>query len=70
MRVVIDRFEGEYAVCEKEDGQVINIERSKLPESIKEGDILIIDGEVIKFDKLETDLRRRNIEKLAEDLWE
>jgi len=70
MRVIIDRFEGEYAVCETESRQVINIERSKLPERVQEGDVLIIEGEVTKLDERETELRRQKIAKLAEDLWE
>ncbi|HHU31460.1 MAG: DUF3006 domain-containing protein [Zhaonellaceae bacterium] len=70
MRVVIDRFEGKYAVCEKEDRELINIERNKLPATAKEGDVLIIDGEEVKLDKTETEARQRKVEKLAGDLWE
>ena len=38
---VIDRFEQNYAVCENRDnGDMINIDISKLPPNIHEGDIL------------------------------
>jgi len=35
MRVVVDRFEGDYAVCEKEDRTMIDIDRKKLPKGCK-----------------------------------
>jgi len=31
MRVIIDRFEGDYAVCQDENKKIINIERGRLP---------------------------------------
>ena len=33
--LIIDRFEGEFAVCENEKSEMINIERSKLPREAK-----------------------------------
>ncbi|HEY8891738.1 MAG TPA: DUF3006 domain-containing protein [Clostridium sp.] len=70
MNVIIDRFEGNYAVCEKEDRVSIDIERSKLPNEAKEGDILCIDNGNITIDLEKTKKRRIDIEKLTEDLWE
>lgn len=70
MNVVIDRFEGNYAVCEKEDMTIINIERFLIPEKAKEGDVLVIDGEIIRIDIIETQKRKNDIKKLVEDLWE
>ncbi len=40
MKLIIDRFEGDYAVCEREDKTMMDIERSKLPEGVKEGSVL------------------------------
>lgn len=38
---VVDRFEEKYAVCEnRETKEMINIEMSKLPSNIEEGDVL------------------------------
>ena len=37
--IVIDRFEGDYAVVETDDG-MMNIHRGHLPSSAKEGDVL------------------------------
>ena len=39
--LVIDRFEENFAVCEdRNNKKIVNIEISKLPEQVKEGDIL------------------------------
>lgn len=40
--IVIDRFEGMYAVCETEQREIIQILKSELPPSSKEGDCLKI----------------------------
>ncbi|ERI89603.1 hypothetical protein HMPREF1982_04468 [Clostridiales bacterium oral taxon 876 str. F0540] len=70
MRVIIDRFEENFAVCEKEDKKIINVERSKLPTEAKEGDVIVIHGNKILIDENRTKSRREEIKKLAEDLWE
>jgi len=70
MKVVIDRFEGKYAVCEKEDGEVTKILKSEIPIEAKEGDVLIIESDKIIIDGIETLRRREDIEKLMEDIWE
>lgn len=69
MRVTIDRFEGEYAICEKEDRNMINIEKSQIPSDVKEGDVLLIEGSKITFDKSETERRRKAISDLMNNLW-
>jgi hypothetical protein len=69
MKVTIDRFEGEFAICEKPDRTMINVEKSKLPVNAKEGDILIIEGESIRIDIGGTAARKKSIEKLMNDLW-
>lgn len=70
MRVVIDRFEGNFAVCEKDNREMINIEKDKIPSNAKEGDVLIIDGNSIKIDKRETEKRKKEVEQLLNELWE
>lgn len=64
MRVIIDRFEGNFAVCEKEDMSMTNIPKDKLPEEAKEGDILLIEVDNIVVDKEATKTRRAELEKL------
>ena len=70
MKIIIDRFEGTYAVCEKEDRTMMDIKRSNLPSEAKEGDLLSIDNNIITIDIKGTERRLRDIEKLTEDLWE
>jgi hypothetical protein len=69
MKVIIDRFEGNFAVCEKEDKQMLDIEKSKIPIIAREGDVLNITNDKITIDPEETRKKRREIEKLTEDLW-
>ena len=69
MKVVIDRFEGAFAVCEKEDITMIDIKRDHLPKAAKEGDVLDICGETIVIDIEETKKRREKIEELTKNLW-
>lgn len=70
MKVTIDRFEGDYAVCEKEDRTMMNIERHRLPDGAREGDVLVIDQNRIFVDEEGTEARRLKIEKMVENLWE
>jgi len=70
MKVIIDRFEGDFAVCEKEDRQMLDIERHKIPSSAKEGDVLDITNDQITIYFKETEKRRKEIEELTKDLWE
>lgn len=43
--IVIDRFEGIFAVCELSNGDFANIERSLIASNAKEGDIIEWGGE-------------------------
>lgn len=70
MIAVIDRFEGDFAVCECEDKTILNINVNKLPKNVCEGDVLVIDGANIRVDYEETKKRKQEIEVLMEDLWE
>ncbi|GAA0120801.1 MAG: DUF3006 domain-containing protein [Clostridium argentinense] len=70
MKLIIDRFEGEFAVCENEEGKMINISRNKLPKEAKEGDVIIIEKEKVYIDVEETERLKREIEELVKDIWE
>lgn len=65
MNIIIDRFEGNFAVVELEDKRMINMPRELVPEEAEEGDILVIQ---ISLEKTE-DLKRK-IEEEVEGLWE
>lgn len=66
---VIDRFEGEYAVVELDDGKMKNIEIALLPPEVAEGTVLVIDDDNIYVDKDETERRKEKAEKLLDDLF-
>lgn len=63
-KLIIDRFEGDFAVCETEDLEFINIPNAALPEGAKEGDVL-----TISLDKEETESRKEKIEGLMNSLF-
>lgn len=42
MRIIVDRFEGDFAVVELEDGSVIDCPKALLPTNAKEGSIINI----------------------------
>ncbi len=68
MRLIIDRFEGGYAVCEGDNKKMINILRGRLPEDAEEGSVLITAGGSIMFDMEETRRRSGRIKDKMNDL--
>ena len=68
MRLIIDRFEGDIAVCEKEDGGHIDIPKSLLPNGVHEGEAVEEkDGSYsVLFE--ETAARRKEIRNLLKGL--
>ena len=67
--LIIDRFEGEYAVVEEDGDKMTNILRKHIATDAKEGDcIKIVDGKYI-IDHEETKKRKDEIEQIAKDLW-
>jgi len=65
MNVIIDRFEGDYAVVVLEDGTTANLAKILLPPDVKEGDVI-----EIRKNEEETLAKKRKIQKLMADLWE
>lgn len=65
MKVIIDRFEGNYAVVELEDRNTVNMPKKLVPPEAKEGDVI-----EIRIDHQETELRRKYIQQLMKDIWE
>jgi len=70
MKIIIDRFEADVAVCEKEDKSFIDIPLGELPEEVKEGDILVEKDGKFLVDRQATEERKRNIDELMKDMWE
>ncbi len=63
MKVIIDRFEGEYAVVEIDSNNYVNLPRVLVPNS-KEGDIVLIEVK-----KEESKNRKEHIQKLMNDVF-
>ena len=61
--LIIDRFEGDFAVVETKNG-MINIPKTDLPASAKEGDIL-----TIQLDATAAAGRKEKIDKMMNDLF-
>jgi hypothetical protein len=59
MTVIIDRFEGEMAVCEKSDRTTLSLPRSGLPPEAREGDVVIITNGTPRIDQTATAARKR-----------
>jgi hypothetical protein len=70
MKVTVDRIEGDYAICELENRQMINIPLKDIPFLLKEGDVIEINGNSYKFDAEETKKKKKKIEDMTKGLWE
>ena len=69
--LIIDRFEGSYAICEDKDQKYFGIETAELPKGAKEGDVLEISDEgTLSINAEKTAARRSKIKKLQDKLWE
>ncbi len=64
MKLIIDRFEGEYAVAEMPDGKMVNVPKILLSDA-KEGDVV-----EITVNKNETQKIKDEISELMESVWE
>lgn len=64
MRVIIDRFEGDFAVVELQEGEFVNLPKVLVSDA-QEGDVIDI-----SINKEETKKRKRDIEDLMSDLFE
>jgi hypothetical protein len=67
MQIIIDRFEGEIAVCEKSDRTMLDIPRSSLPAEAKQGDVLVVTGNTIRIDPAATAKRRKAAEEMMKE---
>ncbi|WP_027365309.1 DUF3006 domain-containing protein [Desulfotruncus alcoholivorax] len=64
--LIIDRFEGQYAIIEM-NRRTFHIPKTLLPKDAKSGDVIKIQ---ITVDKDATEIRKQSIEKLADKLFE
>lgn len=64
MRLIIERFEGNFAVVELDNKETVNMPKILLPEGAKEGDIIDIE-----INEQKTRERRQKMENKMNDLW-
>lgn len=66
----IDRFEGEFAVCEDEEGNFLDIPKALLPADVREGTVLNEKNGRYTIDQAEEKRRRDLANQLQASLWE
>lgn len=70
MRYIVDRFEGQFAVCENEKQEMVNIPAGLLPQGVKEGDVLDESDGSYWIMRGETRKTKAEAEKLMNDVFE
>ena len=69
-KFTVDRFEGNMAVLEnRETGEMININKSELPNNAKEGSILKLENNKYEIDIEEQNKAEERIKNKMNNLW-
>ena len=69
-KLIIDRFEGTYAICEDQEKKMFAISLNELPQGAKPGDVLQISGAgELSGDQEETQRRRKKMADLQSKLF-
>ena len=69
MRYIIDRIEGDIAVCEDEKRNMSEIKLSDLPNGVKEGSVINYENGEYTVDKRAESARRERIQNLENELF-
>lgn len=69
-KYVLDRVEGNYAILENENGNMIEISIDNIDGNFREGDILIKEGDKFTVSELLTKERKDKINNMMNDMWE
>lgn len=68
-KMIVERFEGIYAICEDQDKAYFAIELSELPSGIRAGNVIrISDDGMLAIDAEETERRRARISEKQKKL--
>ena len=62
--LIIDRFEGDFAVCEDDSRNMQSIPREKLPDNACDGDVHERENGSFRVDAAQTKIRRERIKAL------
>ena len=69
-KLIIDRFEGTYAICEDQEKKMFAISLNELPQGAKPGNVLQISGAgELSVDQEETERRRKKMAGLQSKLF-
>jgi hypothetical protein len=68
-RVIVDRFEGSFAVVEAGLGRMRNVPRAQLPLGTREGDVLLFDGRTYRKDAAATGERTSTMRSRTHKLF-
>lgn len=61
-QLIVDRLEGEYAVCERKEGGMLSLLLSQLPDGVRDGDVLTQQGGGYQIDRSATKKRKEEME--------
>ena len=61
-QLIVDRLEGEYAVCEQKEGGMFSLLLSQLPDGIRDGDVLTEQDGGYQIDRTATQKRREEMD--------
>ena len=67
-KLIVDRIVGDVVVLEKEDRRHVEVALSEIGFEVKEGSVLLFDGEVYTADKVSEDERRKKLFVMQEKL--
>lgn len=66
----IDRFEGDFAVCEnRQTGEFVNIPKSKLPKDAMRGSIIIYSDGIYILDSTSTQNEQTELKNMVNNLF-
>ncbi len=67
---IVDRIEGTFVVCEREDKSFVDLKKSLFPDNVKAGDVVYEEKGRYLINQKETEQRSKRISKLMDSLWE
>lgn len=67
---IVDRIEGNIAVCEGADSKIVEVQINRIVGSVKEGDVLTVNNDKYIVNTEETEKRKKHIEELMKGMWE
>ena len=70
MRLIIDRIEGNFAVCETEDMSIVNIPISDFSFEVQEGNVLIFENGIYAIDEEYESARRAKLFALQNSIFD